>query len=309
MQAIENKVQVAGYYDIFIKRKNGVKEKVHSGTNLILNQGLDRWMVNGGPSVMNFIKVGTGTTEPAVTDTDLVSELASTATKNQIIVSPALVGSFYEYTLRYEYTFALGAVVGNITELGVAGVSANNLNTRALIRDGVGNPTAITVTAEEQLIIIYSLVKRVSTADIETTLTLNVNGVTTNYAVIIRLANANENNNSYMFSPNIALAASSAFSFALATQDLGIVTSRPAGSSSVMTATTASYTNGTFYRDYTIAPSLTQGNIDASGIGSILFSYSSALNYSGLQMSFNPKLPKNADRLMSIPLRVTWARS
>ena len=297
---------VAGFYKIFVKDKDGKLHKKAEGKNLILNQGLDRWFVSDTNAIMTGCRVGTGSSNPVVTQTNLDSVLASTTTKTTNSGSSGGVPEWY-YFYERTYTFALGAVVGNVTELGVYDTSSI-LITRALVKDELGNPTAISVTAEEQLIVIYELRKYPPSGDSNLTLTLNFNGTPTDFASVVRAANIISTSFT-LWNPGNSLSADTGVGRARAyeTQTLGAETSFPSGTSeSCFLNSAGSYVNGTFYRDYTANFELTQGNF-ASGIGTLsLFGSNAARD--GFQMNFTPKIPKTADRLLTIPVRLSWAR-
>jgi hypothetical protein len=145
-----------------VKTKTSVKfEVVRDGEviaeqvthNLVTSAGVIASSVNS-----NILFIGTGTTTPTYSDTQLanrivianparqlnqvsrdVDELAKTLTTNTTIV----------------YTYPLGAVAANISEFGV-GSSATTLHTRGLVKDMAGIPTTITVTAQDVLVVTYS---------------------------------------------------------------------------------------------------------------------------------------------------------
>lgn len=296
---------VAGFYQIFIKDKNGVTHKKAEGKNLILNQGLNRWFSAPTSTIMNRCRVGTGTSTPVVTQTQLDNVIATTSSRTINSGSSGGIPDWY-YFYQCTYTFPLGGVVGNISELGLD--DNTNLMTRALIKDELGNPTTITVTAEEQLIVIYELRKYSPTGDSNLTLTLNFNGTPTDFDSVIRAANVS-NITFSPWDPNEPLSAATGTNFVTAfeTQTLGATTSTPAGSGLSGTLNAAgAYVNETFYRDYTADFSLTQGNF-TNGIGSIAL-FGSAIARHIFQLNFTPRILKNADRLLSIPVRLSWAR-
>lgn len=308
---------VAGYVSVYKLHKDKITgdetpveliekaDKQASFKNLILNQGLDAWFINDVNSIMNTCRVGTGSSEPVVTQTGLDSELATTNTSTTSTGNSGGVPVWYSYYQR-TYTFGLGAVVGNIAEIGIG--QASLLCTRALIKDTEGDPTVISVTADEQLIVIYELRKYPPVDDVMGTLTIDVNGLPTDYSFTIRAANVDENT-FCIHSPATTLSsASTAIGSATAvdSQTLAAVTGFMSGSTSSTTLTQASYTSGNFYRDYTAEFGISQGN-HAGGIGGFGFFGSSASRY-GFQVSVDPKIPKTADRILSLPLRLSWAR-
>ena len=119
------------------------------------------------PSPSRWFIVGTGSTPPAANDTGLENQLAST----DLVIDHAHSYSYdaQEDTLTFTtvstQSFPLGGVIGNISEVGVdfrgAATPWNNrfLQSRALIRDAQGDPTTISLGAEDQLVVVYTLTR------------------------------------------------------------------------------------------------------------------------------------------------------
>lgn len=122
--------------------------------NLITDTGLDSLAQVSSNNSWRNLSVGTGTTAPAPTDTALASRVAG----RNISFSRLGVLSGNTCTHTGVCTFELGSVVGNITELGLSGYSSGPLFTRALITDLNGDPTSVTVTAEDQLVVTYRVI-------------------------------------------------------------------------------------------------------------------------------------------------------
>lgn len=157
--------KIRGYYELQILDKNGDLTKKIGSDNLVLDTLINKlnsgaYMSGGsGPEheMMYHIALGTGTAEPTVTDTALANEL-----KRETFYWETMTYIFDETvpkeklteTIKKTKSFGLGAVVGNITEVGIID-SDGDFITRSLIKDAAGNPTAITVTSEEQLYITY----------------------------------------------------------------------------------------------------------------------------------------------------------
>lgn len=139
-----------------VVRKAGTDEIVRETPefkNLVLSTGLARMAVN---SWIDRCCVGTGNSTPVVSQVGLDSFLASTTTTAagasdtggiQVTDAP-----FYWYGRR-TWRFAVGVATGNISEVGL-GWGNSELWNRALIKDVDGNPTTITVLADEYLDVI-----------------------------------------------------------------------------------------------------------------------------------------------------------
>jgi hypothetical protein len=69
-------------------------------------------------------------------------------------------GNSWTASATMTFTFGLGQVVANIAEVGfcLPGVTGDLISSRALITDINGDPAAITVTAQDQLIVKYQLI-------------------------------------------------------------------------------------------------------------------------------------------------------
>src|SRR5690606_35009112 len=134
--------------------------------NLITNTGMNRiGEVNTNTTVTGsafntlcgrFV-VGSGQTPPAFTDTALQAPVAF-ASANPVVdsESSSYDRGWFEMTVRHQ--FGLGEAAGNLSEIGIQHTSASGpLWSRALILDGQGNPTTITVLPDDFLTCYYTL--------------------------------------------------------------------------------------------------------------------------------------------------------
>lgn len=150
---------ISGRFKIDVLNSKGelVEDKcLPEQKNLVTEAGLAQ-ILKGEASP--YLVLGTGSTPPQREDIRL---------DNALVVSPSRA-TFNGGTLLNEtsfqvsrvFTFNLGQVVGNITELGLAtpysSLSSYTLLTRALIKDALGNATSIEILADEQLKITYTL--------------------------------------------------------------------------------------------------------------------------------------------------------
>ena len=121
--------------------------------NLVLTTGLARMAVG---TWIDRCCVGTGNSNPVASQVALDSFLASTTT---IATGVADTGGIQVTTApfywfgRRTWRFAVGVATGNISEIGL-GWGNSNLWNRALVKDIEGNPTTITVLADEYLDVI-----------------------------------------------------------------------------------------------------------------------------------------------------------
>ena len=171
-----NKVNLSGRFKL-LKRKGEKKEPVLDqygkpidSKNLVLDQYINylNSISNSNdnaiaqPNTGGFldgIAVGTGTTPPLRSDSTLENEIARSTYAITRILSQATYNAGSDtvtHTSGIEATFDVGAVVGNISEVGALyGSGSEQLMTRALIKDSQGNPTTISIGPEEQLVVEY----------------------------------------------------------------------------------------------------------------------------------------------------------
>lgn len=315
-------MQIAGFYTIKKYSAGGELVEEYEFENLITDAGLnmlgnDSVWTGSGSTLFNSCYVGTGSTAPAVTDTALASFLAASSSKtgatNQNVTAD---GANYWYGRTHTYRFNAGVAAGNLTELGV-GTSQTALFSRALIRDGSGTPTTITVLPDEFLDVTYQL--RVYVPGGDATGTVVISGVT--YDVVTRIADINTANywaiafNTKSGTQNVYVNPSY-FVGGFANQTgvtngvLGAVTGRPAGTLSNVADSTyrdpgvpAAYVAGSFRRDSVVTVRLGDGNL-SPGIRSML--YHNGLGY--WQTQFTPAIPKTASQVLTLNTRTSWGR-
>lgn len=161
---------VKGRFALTVLRADGsVKEEVPFFDNLILDSFLEAVRVgitqSYFPNIAKTVRVGTGTLAPAVGQTTLAALTASiqggqAGTSSYTETGIVVDGSTWTASATMTFMFALGSVVANISEVGfgLPGVTGSNVHSRALVTDTNGNPTAVTVTAQDQLIVKYQLI-------------------------------------------------------------------------------------------------------------------------------------------------------
>ncbi|WP_251258216.1 hypothetical protein, partial [Enterobacter hormaechei] len=142
------------------------------------NAGLDLLGTTDDTYVYTFCRVGSGNTAPAVTDTVLVSQVASSSTQQAINNGVDRSGAFYAW-VRRTTRFTTGTAAGTLAEVGVSPTTSGPLFSRALILDSGGNPTTITVLPDETLDVTYEL--RLYPTLTDATGTVDIAGVTYNW--------------------------------------------------------------------------------------------------------------------------------
>jgi hypothetical protein len=148
------------------KAKVWAPEREGEQHNLILTQFYDSLIPQYGfigPS--QYAAVGTGSTAPDPSQTQLVNEIGTSASPRRTNSVPSGESSEIEalatpgeYNIRRVLEFSEAQVGGlNLTEWGFSPVSSRNgpLMTRELFRDGSGNPIVLTLAADQRLRLIY----------------------------------------------------------------------------------------------------------------------------------------------------------
>lgn len=310
--------QTAKYQGFFRIQVNGPDGTIKTDTgwfpNLITNQGLD-WIGGGAPvfnvangaQICTHCGVGTGNTAPAFTDTQLTSFLAmypASAGSNieGFSSSQYVSGSPAYWSGIFTYTFAQGAVVGNIAEVGTGNTASGNtqpqLFSHALILDGSGNPTTISVTSADALTVTYEL--RVYLNLTDNTYSINISG--TNYSGTYRMANVTvvppywlqlDNNPGGTTGWNRAYNGT-----------IQAVTGEPNGTSAnANSITTSTYNAGSYYKSFSTTYNTATANL-SGGISALKCSS----NLGQWQFSVSPTIPKDNLHTLTINYNVSWSR-
>ena len=310
---IEIKSELEGIIKLEVIREDGtLKEAAGLNVpfkNLITNAGLD--YVNGNSTIntcINYCRVGTGSTPPAGTDTALAAQTG--------IASPqgSRTNSVQKTTLPYYsqhvnvYTFDVGAVSGNLTEIGFfSAAEYGTMWSRALIKDSGGNPTTLTLLATEQLKVTYTVVRYLP-ATVTGSFTLNTNGVDSTINYTLTPANIISTSSSWH---SAYTSTSNMYLWAFETDVLGAVTSSPSGTSSSYGSGSAStYISGTYQQTFTPELAISNANF-TTGIGSIVFWIAEDYSTSSAayQCSFSPKIMKTASQTLTIGIKLSWGRT
>lgn len=295
---VNQKLRIKGHFDIYLTRGDtGKKELVSSFDNLILDQGMDWMGTNGG--FLTYCHVGTGNSTPTTSQTTLDAKIATKSYTSGSNSTPAAPN--YEIKSTITYAFAQGAVVGNISEVGV-GLNTTQLFCRALTTDSSGNPTTITATSIDYLTVVYTLTAFPQITD--STQTITVNGVST--TVTTRAISVTSNISLYQYGvgnyplfPSGTGINSSALSNGMQTVTTGAGVGKISNASS---ESTLSYTSGT----YKVTRRCTFNN--GAGNGTITrFELWTSLAY--LQMGVSPSIVKDNTMTLVIDLFVTWSRA
>lgn len=302
MNAIDLPTRLRGRYKLEAVDMTTGKRRVLADwfDNLITDNGLNLLATNA--SWQSVCCVGSGNTAPANANTALVSLIASTSATTTTTnanngVSP------YVGTMTRTYRFPIGTATGNLSEIGI-GVTTTNLFSRALILDGGGSPTTITVLSSEALDATYQLQVFVPLVDVTGNITINA----VSYAYVMRASNATSTGQwggpNAVSSDQMGVRSCTVFNGAI-----GAITASPSGSSAVSgTIAVQAYTNGNFFIDSIVSFALTDGNL-SGGVSAALLVFGITNNSMGqFQVSFSPALPKDGSHTMTLTFRQSWAR-
>ena len=290
------KAKISGHYRLVVGSSRG-RRVVAEFDNLILDIGLDRMGV--GTTLAN-IHLGTGTLAPATTQTGLVTFATQTALYQSETTTHYPGVTPYTETV-YRYRFNPGTATGTFSEIGAGWGSAPSgvLFSRALILDSGGSPTTITVLSDEYLDVEYRIRMYVPTGDATGVLTISG----TPYPYTIRAGSSA----SWRF-PIGGLTAINAATAYGAGAVLGPLTGTPTGASPVsisFTSSYAAYVPGSYNRTMVLTAGLGVGNA-TGGIQALTFVWGSSAVF--MQARFDTPIPKDATKILTVPLGVSWAR-
>jgi hypothetical protein len=190
--------------------------------------------------------------------------------------------------------------------VGYTGASTYLLFSRALILDGGGSPTTITILSDETLDVTYEFRMYPKETDNTgaVTFTGNIGGT---YDWIIRPASIatvsiNSGGYSYTNTPfnNVGWANGI---LSVTTSSIAAITTIPSGLSQTGTQTCASYVTSNYYVIHTFSWTLAQANL-SPGIKCVTYS----LGMIRYQLEFNPYVPKTANDVFNFKVKCTWGR-
>src|SRR5690554_6462398 len=286
--------------------------------NLITNTGLNR--IGNSPSqstssITNFrstcgrFVVGSGSTPPEVTDTSLENPVAFASS------DPTLDNESSNYSRGYmelvvTHQFGQGEAEGNLSEIGIQhGSLSGPLFSRALILDGLGNPTTITVRDTDFLTCFYTL--RVSIPQTDSVFNILVDyGDEGQVPTTVTMRPLNANNSSAqggwaLFTRgtigNSARLRAYTGGLALPTAFSPLGTQLPLALTPPVTA--VPYVGGSHEAEITYHLAL--GDLNSNNLATLA---TSAL-MGEWQVNFNPPLQKNNTQTMDLTFGYSWARA
>lgn len=309
-QVLDLKTSIRGEYRCVLNE--GTERESSTGwfENLITDIGLDRL---GNVLVCNqYSSIGTGTATPVNGNTSLQAFAAEKSNVTGVDSGDNAGTPTYVAQTTMHWTYAQGAVVGNMAEVGVGwGTGGTNLFSRALILDGAGAPTTLTVTSIDQLTVYYRITVTPSLTDLTGTVTLG--GATYNY--VGRLANGGGWNASFINALNANDRWPEGYLVtSYSTQTLGAVSGVPSGpglQNSGGSTTFGSYSAGQKYLDSTFNITPSECN-SVGGVGAVVFFFASthmSYQYSFANVAGGGTIPKDNTKSMTFTLRFSWDRA
>lgn len=165
------RIEMAGRYKLEVRRGGQLVHDTGWFDNLITNAGLEA--IGEAKALCQYAMVGTDNTAPANTNTTLGAQIAyqngASASAQGVETSSPRYGWH-----RRTYTFAQGAVVGNVAEVGV-GWSTTAVFSRSLVSP------AISLLSIDQLTVVYELRMYLPTTN--ATGSVTIGGDTYNYTI------------------------------------------------------------------------------------------------------------------------------
>jgi len=287
-----------------------------SGSRRVVADWFPNLILDAGRNIMNdhsnwatggsACQVGTSGTVPTTADTGLIGFVIGTTNIHDSSFGSEATPPYFGWE-QTTYRFIPGEATGNLSEVGVgwSALTGPYLISRALITDGLGAPTTITVLADEYLDVTYQLRYYPPLEDVEGTITLN--GVV--YNTITRASSVNSELGLRVgtalgeYSPTPA-------SWQAYDGNIGSLVQAPSGTSAACDNADQSnqpYSNNSYEIDMLCNCGATGWNLGA-GIRSIRIS-TTAGNF---QTQFNAqsddsRIPKDINFTMSMTWKLTWA--
>lgn len=315
---LKSNFSLRGEFHFIVTDHNGDVVTHTESPNLILDQGKDYIGLAGTPGqpeLFGYAHIGTGTTTASASQTQLdafSAAAARTSANWSNSGSPS-----YNKVCTFVYSFAQGAVIGNMSEVGISRTAATGqLFSRARIVDSGGNPTTLALTAFQQLTIVYVLTLVPDLSNVPGQVVLG--GTTYNYTACTTYANGLTGYTSMGSSrPPFSIFLGSTGStqgecYAAGTPLSSTVltdTNVPGSTGSTSVQDTGlssySYTLGTYVGNTSFVISKPNGNV-SGGIQCIrLFT-----NFAGIPLYiiyyFTVPIPKNSDNTLTLGLQVSW---
>lgn len=301
------RAELEGHFTLIARSERG-ERILAQFKNLILDSGLNRM---GSGASGTHCKVGSGTTAPATSQTALVTQVAQTTNIYAETAGGDAVGNLYAF-IRRTYRFAEGVAAGNLSEVGVGWDTG--LFSRALIKDTNGDPTTITVLADETLDVIYEL--RMYCQTVDTTATVTIDGVSRTFTIRAAEVNNTTGPGSMSYALNLLVNEGAVYTgyprvgvnayatdAALAARSGSMSGTILVPQSSITYAFSTAYANNSYQRAVRATWAAT------SGTGAAPFGGFQIYTPAGIwQATVAPAIAKDATKVFTLDFTFSWAR-
>lgn len=268
--------------------------------NLITDPGLNRI---GTGSYLTACHVGTNNTAPANGDTALAGYVAGTTTI-QAGSSGAQASAPYYGWRRRTYRFPIGAAAGNIAEVGIATQAAFAgaiMFSRALVLDEFGDPSTVTVQADEVLDVTYEL--RLYPPLVDETGTFTVTGSGSHDYTLRASSVTSETAWGGVLGSVASLHPYGTAHVQVYNGTIGAITSSPSGSSGNTSAVNNAYSNNSLTLTGYGSFGLNAGNL-SGGISAVRY----ITSLGAYQYSLDPIINKTDTKTLVLTNRISWSR-
>lgn len=275
--------------------------------NLVLMTGLTRMGVGAW---IDRCCVGTGNSTPVASQVALDSFLASTTT---VATGAADTGGIQVTTAPYywfgrrTWRFAVGVATGNISEVGL-GWGNTTLWNRALVKDIEGNPTTITVLADEYLDVISEVRVYPSSSTSSINLVDKVGNVISTHEVKIMPYFLNVESKVTWAAEKIAFGASSD-SLRASNNDMPLTPGGLPASAVVGPGISMTYAGLSMHGAVVVSSSqlnFPQRSFFTAIGGLMTLRPQWVERVCGFKWQFNPPIPKDAETILTYKFTLTW---
>ena len=297
---LNGKVGMSGRFKLTAIKPDGTTRHLAEFDNMILDSGLEFLTADVLPDPLTYLHIGTSSAPVSPTQSGLQAWSGSSPVVGQGTEIPAQAGVApdYAYTRVVFRRIGLGRVF-SVSEMGMGPNQHNaQLFCRALVLDDNGEPTTVTVNADEVLDVSYTLRMFVDLSD--KTAVLHASGV--DYTLTVRPARVDRELSRSLLSYQLFRHASAWVSGAVQPPIL-------AGSFDPSLAVSRErLSNGKDEKGYFVEgrvfASLTGGNLSVP-IRTVLLLPDA---FPAWTVGFEPGVPKTASEIFSVTLRIYFGR-
>jgi hypothetical protein len=284
------------------KMVNGKYVHANTTENMIVDSGLELIGNVDADVASKYCLVGSDGTPTNAAMTTLLSRIgtASAYASGSSDVFGGTPGVDAYVSLIRTYTFALGAVTGNVAEIGFFDTSGTSrkMFSRMIPKDAEQTPVTIPISNEEQLVVTYEL-RAYLPPVVDTTMTIDLKGVPTVIPVKITPLTAN----STVWSPgtNVVTTTNTYVQDSLITPVPGVSSGYLLGNREYVTNwSNPAYVPGSYERVKALTIPI---NLAAwpGGIQSMVI-------HSKYYIGFSIPIPKQAGDTLTIPFKWSWGR-